>query len=1097
MKNLSFECGSVDFRIWDKNVQDFGQCFFHLGIQLPCYALLAIVSSYYIGKRRLVFSQPSDWNNCQTFIIYFRSLLVSLLTITSLIQMLIHFVLKSHLISVTEIAISTSKTGAWFLHLIFVLRLKRGNSFNTRGPKLILMTWFSSAVVSAFSFRTRYYFFVNRHYHNNYNQQQLHDYLNYGDEAETTQLFNYPADDYLWLCTSAIEIILQFFYLLTLIPGSSHLEQHQYRHRSRVNDVVYSAYEGHENNSYTGFDEDDEEEIPLGTAKERSGIISRLFFIWVTKLMKKGSCGFLKAAENLFDLPLDLSTRHVALNFQRWTVTRTLLKSLHVSFGFEFYSVGLLKLISDAMGFCGPIFLSYLVKFIEDGSESQEIWVGYGYVGGLCAAAIIGALANTHFNMKMAEINLKIRAALITTIYRKTVHIRKTTLDKFSSGEILNFFSTDTDRIVNFCPSFHAFWSLPAQVGVTLYLLYREIDLSFLAGLIFAIVLIPVNRVIAKKIGQLSTEMMKYKDQRVKMMSEILYGARTLKLHSWETYFFERVNDIRCKEMKCLKGRKYLDALCVYFWATTPIMISVLSFGTYVMLGNQLTASKVFTSIALFNILINPLNSLPWVLNGLVEAWVSIKRINKFLQEEETEPYAVFDELPTMMKESTAILAEQASFNWGAGELSISDLNLKVSKGQFIGIIGGVGSGKSSVLLSILGELNKSSGSISVPNPNEGIGLVLQEAWVQRGTIRSNICFAPNTNLTRYKSVVESCCLKEDLSSFKYRDDTIVGENGTCLSGGQKIRLTLARAVYQDFNTYFLDDVFAAVDYKVAKQLYRKCIMGILKNKTRLLCTHHTQFLKDADWIIVLNEGNIIDEGTPSQILPRYGDNSIENSISDSESDLDERRGDSFTKRRLDITRTPSEMDETVMIKSGHSFEFTHNGQVPVEDQDGCDLNEETQREGTIQFHVFTSYYKAIGPCLFWSIIISIIIMQASRNFSDIWLAYWVSQQKDNNGTELPTTTTTPFPTFETPLNSYLNARSSENFLQDSNEDQQQYYSSFIIELIPFNTDHMDPTIKYYFGIFILIGLFNSVFTLARAFLFAIGGIVFNYKIYI
>lgn len=238
-------------------------------------------------------------------------------------------------------------------------------------------------------------------------------------------------------------------------------------------------------------------------------------------------------------------------------------------------------------------------------------------------------------------------------------------------------------------------------------------------------------------------------------------------------------------------------------------------------------------------------------------------------------------------------------------------------------------------------------------------------------------------------------------------------------------------------------------------------------------------------------------KGTPSQILPRYGDNSIENSISDSESDLDERRGDSFTKRRLDITRTPSEMDETVMIKSGHSFEFTHNGQVPVEDQDGCDLNEETQREGTIQFHVFTSYYKAIGPCLFWSIIISIIIMQASRNFSDIWLAYWVSQQKDNNGTELPTTTTTPFPTFETPLNSYLNARSSENFLQDSNEDQQQYYSSFIIELIPFNTDHMDPTIKYYFGIFILIGLFNSVFTLARAFLFAIGGIVFNYKIYI
>lgn len=378
MKNLTFECGSEDFRIWDRYSSDFGQCFFHLGIQFPTYGLLAVVSSYYIGKRRLFFSQATDWNQCQTFIIYARSFITSLFTILSLVQMLVHFALKSHMISVTESGIALIKTTAWFLHLIFVLRLMRGNSFNTRGPKLMLLSWFACAVVSAFSFRTRY---------NSLSKSQGFLLLIYNVE-----MLQIPPDDLLWLWSSAIELILQGLYLLTVIPGSSHLEQHQYRHRSRVNDVLYSAYEGHENNSYTGFDEDDEEELPLGTAKESSGFISVLFFTWVTPMMRKGACGFLRSAENLFELPLSLSTRNIALNFHRWTVTKglPLLKSLHISFGLEFYSVGILKLLSDAMGFCGPLLLNQLVTFIEDGDNDQEIWVGYSYVGGLFGAAIVG-----------------------------------------------------------------------------------------------------------------------------------------------------------------------------------------------------------------------------------------------------------------------------------------------------------------------------------------------------------------------------------------------------------------------------------------------------------------------------------------------------------------------------------------------------------------------------------------------------------------------------------------------------------------------------------------------------------------------------------
>lgn len=240
--------------------------------------------------------------------------------------------------------------------------------------------------------------------------------------------------------------------------------------------------------------------------------------------------------------------------------------------------------------------------------------------------------------------------------------------------------------------------------------------------------------------------------------------------------------------------------------------------------------------------------------------------------------------------------------------------------------------------------------------------------------------------------------------------------------------------------------------------------------------------------------------GTPSQILPRYGEKGLENSVSDSESDLDDSNKNSTTKRHLQLTSTSSfsEIDtepqaSASMVMSGHSFEFTH-GKLD-DNEEGCDTNEESQKEGTIQFHVFRSYYKAIGPCLFWMIMLSMTTMQASRNFSDIWLAYWVSQQNNNNGSDFPlsttTSTTTPFPTFEPPTqnpdHNVSNAVIEYDYVQLPLVES-HWFLNGIVELLPLAQD-LDPTVKYYLGIFMLIGLCNSVFTLARAFLFAIGGI--------
>ncbi|KAI0210503.1 Multidrug resistance-associated protein 7 [Lamellibrachia satsuma] len=322
---------------------------------------------------------------------------------------------------------------------------------------------------------------------------------------------------------------------------------------------------------------------------------------------------------------------------------------------------------------------------MEDPTEPS--WHGYVYAAGLFLSTFLGAMCSTHFNYLIQIVGLKIRAAIITSIYRKSVLVSSVSLSTFSVGEIINFMSTDVDRIVNFCPSFHNFWSLPFQIAVSLYLLHQQIGLAFLAGLAFAILLIPINRWIAIKIAQLSTSMMSQKDGRVKVMNELLTGIRIIKFYVWEGHFRKKVGALREAELASLRGRKYLDALCVYFWATTPVLISILTFTTYALLGHRLTAAKVFTSMALFNILIMPLNAFPWVINGLMEAWVSVQRVQLFLQLPELDHDRYYAQSQPVeypgANSNPAVIIQQAQFSWRmARELQADHSSYEVTSDQ-------------------------------------------------------------------------------------------------------------------------------------------------------------------------------------------------------------------------------------------------------------------------------------------------------------------------------------------------------------------------------------------------------------------------------
>ncbi|KFP45114.1 Multidrug resistance-associated protein 7 [Chlamydotis macqueenii] len=791
-----------------------------------------------------------------------------------------------------------------------------------------------------------------------------------------------------------------------------------------------------------------------GVAEDGESWLSRFFYVWMNPLMKRGYQWKLNQPQDVYELPRQLQAARVCDRSHYAQKAVRLFSVLHAAFGLRFYSLGLLKLAGNLLGFSGPLLLNLLVNFME--SRQEPLSHGVLYALGLFAGSFLGALLRNQFTYEVNKVILMMRAAVVSAIYRKAVRVSSTSLTRFTVGEIVNFMSTDTSRLVNFCLSFHEVWSLPFQFAITLYLLYQQVGVAFLGGLALALLLVPINKVIANRIMMNNKEMLKHKDIRVKLMTEFLCGIRVIKFYAWEKHFSTRINACRAKELQKLRAIKYLDAVCVYLWAALPVVVSIAIFITYVLLGHQLTATKVFTALALVGMLILPLNNFPWVLNGTLEAKVSLDRIQRFLElvDQDLEAYYALDS-PSVT--ATALDMRCAAFSWGPveeestkqplprGTLQLYIENLSVRKGMLLGVVGKVGSGKSSLLAAITGELIKQGGRVHVSDLEQGFGLATQEPWIQFTTVRENILFGREYDARLYEEVVEACALSEDLNILPAGDQTEVGENGVTLSGGQKARIALARAVYQEKELYLLDDPLAAVDADVANHLMQKCILGVLKHKTRILCTHRTEFLEKADALLLMDNGRIVKTGTPAEILPLV-------EAFPKFKDMDKKRKD----------KGPDEHCQEEAIET-EAEESTQNNHLI--------RKEEEKKEGAVAFQVYKAYWLAVGSCLALSILFSLFLLQASRNISDWWLSHWISSISQTANTSVMVCSASP-PSTELLLFSIVGLVSPIQALDTTP--------------IPSNGS-LD--LNFYLIVYGSIAGANSLFTILRAFLFAYGTI--------
>ncbi|XP_034128605.1 multidrug resistance-associated protein 1 isoform X17 [Drosophila guanche] len=712
----------------------------------------------------------------------------------------------------------------------------------------------------------------------------------------------------------------------------------------------------------------------------------------------------------------------------------SIMPPIYKSFGGVFLFGALMKFITDVLTFAQPEVLSMIISFVEQqDTDPQPEWKGILYSVVLFILAAAQTFILGQYFHRMFIVGLRIRTALINAIYRKALLISNATKKESTVGEIVNLMAVDAQRFMELTTYLNMIWSAPLQIGLALYFLWQQLGPSVLAGLAVLVILIPVNGVIASRIKTYQVRQMKYKDDRVKLMNEVLSGIKVLKLYAWEPSFEKQVLDIREKEIATLRSTAYLNASTSFLWSCAPFLVSLVTFATYVLTSeaNQLSVQKVFVSLALFDIMKIPLTVLPMLTVDIAETQVSVKRINKFLNSEELDPNNVLHD----SSKPHPMSIENGEFSWG-DEITLRNINIEVRKSNLVALVGTVGSGKSSVVQAFLGEMEKLAG---VVNTVGKMAYVPQQAWIQNATVRDNILFGQTYDRKRYNKVIDACALRADIDILSAGDLTEIGEKGINLSGGQKQRISLARAVYCDADLYLLDDPLSAVDSHVGKHIFDEVIgpKGLLARKSRVLVTHGVTFLPQVDSIYVLKMGEISESGTFDQLVKNKGAfadfiiqhlqdgnaeeeelNQIKRQIS-STGDVPELLGS--VEKAIKLARTES-LSDSISVTSADSLMGTgiggslrrrtrrqnsHDSVASAaslkkkQEVEGKLIETEKSQTGGVEFAVYKHYIKSVGIFLSAATLVLNFVFQAFSIGSNLWLAKWSNDKRVETDTGL------------------------------------------------------------------------------------------------
>ncbi|KAH9003060.1 P-loop containing nucleoside triphosphate hydrolase protein [Lactarius hatsudake] len=529
-----------------------------------------------------------------------------------------------------------------------------------------------------------------------------------------------------------------------------------------------------------------------------------------------------------------------------------------------FWSSGILKVAGDTAQVMSPLVLKSLIKFATESYDAHRegllapgVGRGIALAIGLVILQLFGLLCQQHFFYRSASSGVLVRGGLITAIYSRSLRLTTGSRARLSNGRLVNHISTDVSRIDFCCGFFHMSWAALIQLGICLGLLVSNLGPSALAGFSVFIILTPIQGKIMKSFFRIRRKTMEWTDKRAKLLQELLGGMKLIKFFAWEAPFLERVAGYRKREMSYVR--------------TLLLLIRV------------------------------PLIMLPRSLSAIADAQNAIGRLQECFTAELVSETLVKDP-----KLKYAVEIDNASFTWdgpppdlnegkedkgkkkspsdprpepipisepkGVKEevlFKLKHVDIRVARGQLVAIVGAVGSGKTSLLQGLIGDMRRTEGSVRVGG---SVAYCSQSAWIQNATIRDNICFGRAFEAERYWKAVHDACLEPDLDVLPNGDMTEVGERGISLSGGQKQRVNICRAIYSRSDILILDDPLSALDAHVGESVFNNVLLDNSSGATRILVTHALHFLPKVDHIYFLVDGRITEHGTFDEMMANGDD---------------------------------------------------------------------------------------------------------------------------------------------------------------------------------------------------------------------------------
>ncbi|KAF9099073.1 hypothetical protein BGX27_000668, partial [Mortierella sp. AM989] len=696
---------------------------------------------------------------------------------------------------------------------------------------------------------------------------------------------------------------------------------------------------------------------------------------------------------------------------------------------------------------------------------------GMAYAIGLFLVTLFHGTMHHHYFFPTMRTGVWVRQSLISLMYRKCLTL--STSSSIATGTIVNLISNDVQPFENATPFILYAIIGPIEMIFVMYFLWNEINVACLSGLLVFALLMPIQTYFSRHFSTIRNKTVNARDERIRTLSDVFQGIELVKLCAWEVPFQEKILMLRSVELGYIWKANMMRAsnMAIYFFFLPLIALFV--FVTYWLQGNALTPDKVFVSLTLFNVMRLTMTAFfPRALETLAETRVSVRRItdfmllpelrsieNEFEAKDQDEPMTECDigvDMKGDKKLTPSLLLEMrnASFSWtiateeqneilelsakekatyqegvspenekqegSADNLTMSspkkpilnNISITLRRDELLAVVGPVGCGKSSFCMALLQEMPLVSGSFVLAE--EGKSRVsrsysAQSPWIFAGTIKSNILFGSAFNQERYAKIIKACELTRDISLFPEGDETIIGEKGVTLSGGQRARVSLARAAYKESDMYILDDPLSAVDPKVGRALFENCINGLLKGKARVLVTHQLQYIKDCENVLVLEQGQVTHHGRVDDVMQQEVE--VEKIVNDGDSIrsiktrakfVDVLR--EFAKKAPEVTEDEetqailkAEKDALAVeepLKRVKSHTSSAHGLVD-DDVAEKNLTVEEVQEGDTPFKVYYDFFRlGSTPFRLFLVILSLAGAQGILVAGDFFLSKWASRSE-------------------------------------------------------------------------------------------------------